>query len=121
MLGAVGWWYFDIAVLYACLRAFGAEASFAIVVMSYFVGQLGNLLPLPGGIGGVEGAMVGALVAFKVDAGLALVAVLSYRAFAFWLPTIPGAIAFIQLRRRVAAWSEEDAALTKPPPGTIAT
>lgn len=121
MLGAVAWWYFDIAVLYACLRAFGAEASFAIVVMSYFVGQLGNLLPLPGGIGGVEGAMVGALVAFKVDAGLALVAVLSYRAFAFWLPTIPGAIAFIQLRRRVAAWSEEDAALSKPPPGTIAT
>lgn len=110
MLGAVGWWYFDIAVLYACLRAFGADPGFVIVVMAYFVGQLGNLLPLPGGIGGVEGAMVAALVAFKVDAGVALVAVLSYRAFAFWLPTIPGGIAFVQLRHRVQGWADEDAA-----------
>lgn len=108
MLGAVGWWYFDIAVLYACLRAFGSDPGFVVVVMAYFVGQLGNLLPLPGGIGGVEGAMVAALVAFKVDAGVALVAVLSYRAFAFWLPTVPGAVAFVQLRRKVQTWAEED-------------
>lgn len=110
MLGAVAWWYFDIAVLYACLRAFGDSPEFVAVMMAYFVGQLGNLLPLPGGVGGVEGAMTGALIAFKVDPGLALVAVLSYRALAFWLPTIPGAIAFLQLRSRVAGWAEEDAA-----------
>ena len=81
--------------------------------MAYFVGQLGNLLPLPGGIGGVEGAMVAALVAFKIDAGVALVAVLSYRAFAFWLPTVPGAIAFVQLRRKVQAWADEDSPPTE--------
>lgn len=39
---------------------------------------------------GVEGGMVGALVAFGEPAGLALAAVLTYRAFAFWLPTLPG-------------------------------
>jgi cob(I)alamin adenosyltransferase len=33
--------------------------------------------------------------------------VLTYRAFAFWLPTIPGAIAFFQLQRTVARWREE--------------
>ena len=49
--------------------------------------MLGNLLPLPGGIGGVEGGMIGAFAAFNVDAGLAVVAVLAYRAFTFWLPT----------------------------------
>ena len=87
--------------------------------MAYFVGQLGNLLPLPGGIGGVEGAMVGALVAFKIDAGVALVAVLSYRAFAFWLPTIPGAVAFVQLRRRVQGWAEADAAALAPGAGSV--
>jgi uncharacterized membrane protein YbhN (UPF0104 family) len=42
-----------------------------------------------------------------VDGGLAVVAVLTYRAFAFWLPTIPGAVAFFQLRRTVARWREE--------------
>jgi len=33
--------------------------------------------------------------------------VLSYRLFAFWLPTIPGAIAYFQLRRTVTRWREE--------------
>jgi uncharacterized membrane protein YbhN (UPF0104 family) len=51
--------------------------------------------------------MIGAFIGFGVDDGLAVVAVLTYRAFAFWLPTIPGAIAFFQLRRTVARWREE--------------
>jgi uncharacterized membrane protein YbhN (UPF0104 family) len=49
--------------------------------------------------------MIGAFIAFGVAAPLAVVAVLIYRAFAFWLPTVPGAIAYVQLRRRVAGWA----------------
>jgi uncharacterized protein (TIRG00374 family) len=75
--------------------------------MAYFVGMLGNLLPLPGGVGGVDGGMIGAFVAYDVDYQLALVAVLTYRAFAFYLPTIPGAVAYFQLRRTVARWRDE--------------
>jgi uncharacterized membrane protein YbhN (UPF0104 family) len=99
LLGALGWWVCDALVLWAALHAFGAAPPAAVLVMSYLVGQLGNLLPLPGGIGGVEGGIVGALVAFGEPAGLALAAVLTYRAFAFWLPTLPGAIAYVQLTR----------------------
>ncbi len=99
-LGAVGWWGFDIAVLWACLHAFGNPPPPAVLVMSYFVGMTANLLPLPGGIGGVEGGMIGALAAFGVPGGLALVGVLSYRAFSFWLPTIPGAVAYLGILRR---------------------
>ena len=104
MIGTVSWWGFNIAVLYACLRAFGHAPPVAVLVQAYFVGLLGNLLPLPGGIGGVDGGMIGALVAFGVSGSLALIAVLSYRVFAFWLPTIPGAIAYFQLRRTVNRW-----------------
>jgi uncharacterized membrane protein YbhN (UPF0104 family) len=50
--------------------------------------------------------MIGAFLAFGVNAPIAVVAVLVYRAFAFWLPTVPGAIAYVQLRRRVAGWAE---------------
>ena len=75
--------------------------------MAYFVGTLGNLLPLPGGLGGVEGGMIGAFAAFGVDFNLAVLAVLSYRAISFWLPTLPGAVAYFQLRRTVARWREE--------------
>jgi uncharacterized membrane protein YbhN (UPF0104 family) len=104
LLGAVGWWGFDIAVLWACFHAFGGAPTVPVVVMSYFVGQLGNVLPLPGGIGGVDGAMIGALTAFDVPGSLAVVAVLAYRAFAFWLPTLPGAVAYLQLRHTVHRW-----------------
>jgi uncharacterized membrane protein YbhN (UPF0104 family) len=48
--------------------------------------------------------MIGAFVALGVDAGLALVAVLVYRAFVFWLPTLPGTVAYFQLRATVARW-----------------
>jgi uncharacterized protein (TIRG00374 family) len=107
LLGAVGWWGFDIAVLWACFHAFGQPPPQAVIVMCYFIGALGNTLPLPGGIGGVDGAMIGAFTAFGVNAELAVVSVLAYRAFAFWLPTIPGAIAYLQLRKTVQRWRED--------------
>jgi uncharacterized protein (TIRG00374 family) len=108
VLGAVAWWGFDIAVLWATFHAFGSTTPpIAVIVMAYFVGMLGNTLPLPGGIGGVDGGMIGAFAAFNVDLGYATVAVLAYRVFAFWLPTLPGAVAYLQLRRTVNRWREE--------------
>jgi len=105
--GAVTWWGFDIAVLWASFHAFGHPPPYAVIVMAYFVGMLGNLLPLPGGVGGVDGGMIGALIAFNVDSGLAVVAVLAYRAIAFWLPIAPGAVAYFALRRSIHRWQGE--------------
>lgn len=110
LLGAPAWWGFDVCVLWACFHAFGDAPPFTVILMSYFVGMLGNLLPLPGGLGGVEGGMIGAFAVFGVDFNLAVLAVLAYRGIAFWLPTIPGAIAYIQLRRTVARWRSEQSA-----------
>ena len=98
-LGALGWWTFDIAVLFASLRAFGGDPEASIVVMAYFVGMLANTLPVPGGIGAVDGGMIGALIGFDIDPSLAIVAVLTYRLFAFWLPIGPGVVAYLQLLR----------------------
>jgi uncharacterized membrane protein YbhN (UPF0104 family) len=109
LLGAILWWGFDIAVLWASFKAFGSSPAIGVLVVAYFVGTLANLLPLPGGIGGVDGGMVGALVAFGTNPGLAIVAVLAYRFFAFWLPIAPGAVAFASLRRTVSTWEREDA------------
>jgi putative heme transporter len=107
LLGAIAWWGFDIAVLWACFHAFGASPPKGVIVMAYFVGMLGNTLPLPGGIGGVDGGMIGAFTAFGIDVEVTVVAVLAYRAFAFWLPTLPGAVAYLQLRRTVQRWRLE--------------
>jgi uncharacterized membrane protein YbhN (UPF0104 family) len=111
LLGAVAWWGFDICVLWAMFHAFGSPGGagppLTVIWMSYFIGMLGNLLPLPGGLGGVEGGMIGAFAAFGVNLDLAVLAVLSYRAISFWLPTVPGGVAYFQLRRTVARWREE--------------
>jgi uncharacterized protein (TIRG00374 family) len=109
LVGAVAWWGFDIATLWACFHAFGASPDKGVIVMAYFVGWIGNTLPLPGGIGGVEGGMIGAFSAFGVSVETAIVAVLAYRAFSFWLPTVPGGIAYLQLRRTVHRWREAPA------------
>ena len=106
VFGAVAWWGFDIAVLWASFHAFGGSPPTAVVVMAYFVGMVGNTLPLPGGIGGVDGGMIGAFTALGQPVQLAVVSVLAYRVFAFWLPSLPGAVAYFQLRRTVRRWDE---------------
>ncbi|MDQ6606046.1 MAG: flippase-like domain-containing protein [Actinomycetota bacterium] len=109
LLGAVGWWALDIAVLWACFHAFGSVPPAAVIVMAYFVGMVGNTLPLPGGIGGVDGGMIGAFSAFGVPVEISVVSVLAYRGIAFWLPTLPGAFAYLQLRRTVHRWQSSEA------------
>jgi uncharacterized membrane protein YbhN (UPF0104 family) len=68
LIGAFCWWAFDIGVLWACFEAFGKPPAGGVVVMAYLTGMLGNVLPLPGGLGGVEGAMIGAFLGFGASA-----------------------------------------------------
>lgn len=102
LLGALAWWAFDVAALWACLAAFGADAPGGVVVMAYFVGTMANLLPVPGGVGAVEGGVIGALVALGTPVGPAIAGVLAYRVAALWLPAIAGAVAYVQLAREAA-------------------
>ncbi len=106
LAGAIGYWAFDAAVLWAMLNAFGSPPALAIVVLAYFVGQVANTLPIPGS---VSGGIAGVLVAFGVPVGLALPAVLAYRAIAVWLPAPIAAAAIPRLRATIARWSREDA------------
>lgn len=104
LLGAIAYWGFDIAVLGLSFRAFGTALPVAVLVMGYYLGTLGSLLPLPGGIGGVEGGMIGAFAAFGVPGGQAVIGVLAYRAISFWLPTLPGIGGYLSLRSTVRGW-----------------
>ncbi len=119
LLGALAWWAFDIAVLWACFHAFGASPPKGEIVMAYLVGMLANTLPLPGGIGGVDGGMIGAFAAFGLPVRLAVLAVLAYRVFSFWLPTVPGVIAYLQLRRTMQRW-RADSPEADDEPGDVA-
>jgi uncharacterized protein (TIRG00374 family) len=84
--------------------------------MAYFVGMFANVLPTPGGVGAIEGGMIGALIAFGVAAHKAVLPVLAYRTISYWLPTIPGAISYLRLRHRFAASESHDASDDGSPP-----
>jgi uncharacterized membrane protein YbhN (UPF0104 family) len=97
--GAVGYWAFDNAVLWATFHAVGADVPVSVVLMGYLIGQLGGLLPLPGGIGGIDGGLFATLVVYGAPAAATAAAVLAYRLILFWVPLLGGAVAFTTLRR----------------------
>ena len=99
LAGSVGYWAFDNAVLWATFHAVGLSPPFTVVLMGYLIGQLGGLLPIPGGIGGIDGGLIGTLIVYGAPAAGTAAAVLAYRVILFWLPLIGGAIAFTSLRR----------------------
>lgn len=99
IVGAIGYLAFDIAALLVAFAAFGGAPPLAPVIFAYVIGQLGGLIPLPGGIGGTDGGLIGALVLYGSSLSQATVAVLAYRAFQLGVPAVLGTIAFVQLRR----------------------
>ena len=102
--GAAGYMLFDVAMLGVCFAAFGLEVPPAgVLVMAYLIGQLGGLIPLPGGIGGVDGGLIGTLVLYGAGATAAATAVLAYRAVVLLLPLALGVPALRQVRRRLQA------------------
>ncbi|MGH2992016.1 MAG: flippase-like domain-containing protein [Solirubrobacterales bacterium] len=99
LAGSVGYWVFDNAVLWATFHAFGLSVPLTVVLMGYLIGQLGGLLPIPGGIGGIDGGLIGTLIVYGAPAAGTAAAVLGYCVILFWLPLVVGGIAFAALRR----------------------
>jgi uncharacterized protein (TIRG00374 family) len=99
IIGAIGYWAWDNAVLWATFHAFGASVPLTVVLLGYLIGQLGGLLPLPGGIGGIDGGLLGTLVVYGAPAATTAAAVFAYRLILFWLPLLLGGAAFAALRR----------------------
>jgi len=102
LMGAAGYLLFDVAVLGVCFKAFGNDVPPAgVLLVAYLVGQLGSLIPIPGGFGGVDGGLIGTLVLYGVDPADAAVAVIAYRGLLLSIPAILGLPALAVLRRRL--------------------
>jgi uncharacterized membrane protein YbhN (UPF0104 family) len=102
LLGASAYLLFDVAMLGACFKAFGNPVPpVGVLLVAYLVGQLGSLIPIPGGIGGVDGGLIGTLVLYGVDPADAAVAVIAYRGLLLSIPAILGFPALAVLRRRL--------------------
>jgi uncharacterized membrane protein YbhN (UPF0104 family) len=102
LVGAAGYLLFDVAMLGVCFQAFGNPVPpVGVLLVAYLVGQLGSLIPVPGGIGGVDGGLIGTLVLYGVDPADAAVAVIAYRGLLLGIPAILGFPALALLRRRL--------------------
>jgi uncharacterized protein (TIRG00374 family) len=102
IVGSLAYMAFDIAALAFAFASVGPVPAFGPLVMGYLLGQLGNLIPLPGGIGGTEAGLVGAYALYHVNVPLAVAAVLIYRLFQLVIPALLGVPAFVMLRRKLA-------------------
>jgi uncharacterized protein (TIRG00374 family) len=112
VMGAIGFWAANIAILWASFKAFGVHVPLGVVVQGFFVGMVANLFPFaPGGVGAVDAGMIGTFVLFGLPSEAVFPAILMYRLIAFWLPIPPGIVAFVQLRRTVARWESQGAAI----------
>jgi uncharacterized membrane protein YbhN (UPF0104 family) len=103
VIGASLYWAGDCAVLVLAFHAAHGSASLGVILPAYMLGQLGNALPLPGGVGGVEPIMLGVLTASGVNAGLGGAAIVLYRFVSLGLQTAGGTIAVALLLRTLGA------------------
>lgn len=108
LVGSIGFWAANIAILWASFKAFGVTVPLGVIVQGFFIGMIANLVPFaPAGVGAVDAGLIGAFFLFDLPHAEVFAAVLVYRVIAFWLPIPPGIIAFFQLRRTVTRWEEE--------------
>jgi uncharacterized protein (TIRG00374 family) len=73
------------------LKAFGYDLGFAeLIVVQVGAGMLGNVAPVPGGIGVQEAALTAGLTGFGIPANPALATVIVFRTVTFAIPPIIG-------------------------------
>src|ERR1700727_2285118 len=118
ILGACGYLGCDIAALLVAFAAYGSHEPLAPLTFGYVVGQLGGLIPIPGGVGGTDGGLIGALVLYGAPLSTATAAVFTYRAFQLGVPAVLGTISFFGLRHRLAGLSDPADGFAAPTKGS---
>ncbi len=82
------------------LVALGTSLSLAtLLVVNVFVSFFASMIPVPGGIGVSEGALMVGLTAAGIDQATAFAAAICYRLCTYYLPPIWGWFAFHRLER----------------------
>jgi uncharacterized protein (TIRG00374 family) len=92
---------FDLLSLDLVFLALRYQPGFGPLAVAYAAANIASAIPLtPGGLGVIEVTLVAVSVGFGAPRATAVLAVIGYRIANYWLPLIPGAIAYIRLRLR---------------------
>jgi uncharacterized protein (TIRG00374 family) len=96
---ALGDLLFDLLSLYLMFLALGYQPRFGPLAVAYAAANIASAIPLtPGGLGVIEVTLVAVTAGFGAPRATAVLAVLGYRIVNYWLPLLPGALAYLHLR-----------------------
>jgi uncharacterized membrane protein YbhN (UPF0104 family) len=101
--GAMAFLFCDIAVLWMAVHSLGYDVPVAPLLLAYLIGYLANALPIPGGVGVLDGGLAGALILYHVPAPVALGGVLVYHSLALWIPAVSGTMGFVAAQRQISS------------------
>ena len=97
ILGAIGYYAFDVASMGAAFEALGGGGpALGLFVLAYTIGHAGAIIPLPGS---AEGGLVGAFTLFGAPLSLAVGGILLYRVFHAGVPFLLGALGLADMGR----------------------
>jgi uncharacterized membrane protein YbhN (UPF0104 family) len=95
---AAGDLLFDLLSLDLMFLAFRYQPGFGPLAVTYAAANIASALPLtPGGLGVIEVTLVAITVGFGAPRATAVLATLAYRVANYWLPLLPGAVAYVRI------------------------
>jgi uncharacterized membrane protein YbhN (UPF0104 family) len=115
LAGALGYLGFDILVLACTFRGLGYHVGAGALILAYLIGYCATMIPIPAGIGVLEGGLAGALVLYGAPPPDTAAAVLVYHAIAFWVPSLGGLGAYAALLMHSRSDRSDDASVSSPP------
>lgn len=84
-----------VLVLWSTTKSVGVELPIIDLFIAFVVGNTAlTVSPTPGGLGAVEAAITGVFISAGVASPLALASVVLFRVMSYWLPIVPGYLAF---------------------------
>ncbi|MBM3664261.1 MAG: flippase-like domain-containing protein [Actinobacteria bacterium] len=101
---------FDFVAFYLGIASVTEPIALPVMLMAYFIGQVGSLVPLPGGIGGVQGLAIAVLVAGGMEVHNATAGVLVWTGVALGTQIVWGTWQYWFLRKSIKKWQAEDEA-----------
>jgi uncharacterized protein (TIRG00374 family) len=107
---------FDLLSLDFMFLAFRYQPGFGPLAVAYAAANIASAIPItPGGLGVIEVTLVAVTVGFGAPRPTAVLAVLGYRVVNYWLPLLPGAVAYLRLRLSPNEFGKAKPSI--PPPG----
>ncbi len=90
---------FDLLSLDLMFLAIRYQPGFGPLAVAYAAANIASAIPItPGGLGVIEVTLVAVTAGFGAPRATAVLAVLGYRIVNYWLPLLPGAVAYLRLR-----------------------